>query len=325
MRLIECPGIVIKGWLWMSNVVSLVRVDSSSLEDVKKAVSKAVDLVDFKLSDPVDSVVIKPNLCYYWDSATGYTTDPRVVAGIVDWIRERYGDSVCIRVAEADASAMRTKYAFPVLGYEKLAKEKDVELFNLSDDVLVDEKVIVNNREMSFKVPKLLLESGLFINVPKLKIMRATKITCAMKNIFGCIGSRRKIVYHPFLDEAIVGINRILRPHLTIVDGLVALGRFPVKLGLVTCGADPFAVDWVASQIMGYKPSKVEFLKIAAKEKLGNPEDIVVRGESVEEFRRNFPRANFTSSNYSWGIQFWLLNAYRKIVGDVIPPFLEEV
>jgi len=308
----------------MSDIVSLVRVNSSSLEDIKKAVSKAIDLIDFKSDGPVGSVIIKPNLCYYWNSATGYTTDPQVVAGIIDWVREKYGNNVCIRVAEADASAMRTKHAFPILGYEKLAKEENVGLFNLSEDVLVDRTVLVNNREMSFKVPKLLLESDLFINVPKLKIMRATKITCAMKNVFGCIGFRRKIVYHPFLSEAIVGINKILHPQLSIVDGLVALGSFPVKLGLVTCGADPFSVDWIASQVMGYEPRKVGFLEIAAKEKLGNPDSIAVRGESIEGFEKIFPRANFTSSNYSWNIQFWLLNAYRKIVGDVIPPFLQE-
>lgn len=308
----------------MSNIVGLVRVDSDSLEDIKKAITEAVDFSEFKPTHPVDSAIIKPNLCYYWDSATGYTTDPRVVAGIIDWVRENYGANVHIRVAEADASAMRTKYAFPILGYNKLAKEKNVELLNLSDDVLVDKTIIVNGREMSFKVPKLLLESNLFINVPKLKIMRTTKITCAMKNVFGCIGFRRKIVYHPFLNEAIVGINKILRPHLTVVDGIIALGRFPVKLGLVACGVDPFSVDWIASQVMGYKPSRVGVLRIAAKEMLGNPDNIVVKGEGIEEFKRIFPRASFITSNYSWGIQFWLLNAYRKIVGDVIPPFLEE-
>ena len=308
----------------MGNVVGLARINCDSLKDIRNSISEAVDLIDFKLECTVESVAIKPNLCYYWDSATGYTTDPRIVAGIIDWVREKYGEDIRIRVAEADASAMRTKYAFPILGYERLAEEKSVELFNLSEDILVDKKVFVNNREISFKVPKLLLESDLFINVPKLKIMRTTKITCAMKNIFGCIGSPRKIVYHPFLDEAIVGINKILHPHLTIVDGLIALGRFPIKLGLVMSGADPFSVDCIASQVMGYKPSKVEFLKIAAKENIGNPGNIMIKGESVEEFKKVFPRANFASSNYSWGIQFWLLNAYRKIVGDVIPPFLEE-
>ena len=307
----------------MGNVVSLVRAQSS-VEKIKNSVSEALDFIDFKPNGSVKSVAIKPNLCYYWDAATGYTTDPRVVAGVIDCVRERYGMHVDIKVVEADASAMRTKYAFPVLGYEKLAKEKNVELFNLSKDVLIEKTVHVNKHEMSFKIPQLLLKSNLFINVPKLKLMQATKITCAMKNIFGCIGSPRKIYYHSFLEEAIVGINKLLRSHLTVVDGLVALGRFPVKLGLIMASVDPFSIDWIASQIMGYNPSRVGFLKVAMKEKLGNTDDITTQGESIAEFKRIFPKEKFISSRWSWGLQFWVLKLYRKIVNDVVPPILEK-
>ncbi len=308
----------------MGSVVSLVRTHSS-VEEIKDSISEALDLIDFKPNGPVKSAVIKPNLCYYWDAATGCTTDPQVVAEVIDYVRERYGADVDVKVVEADASAMKTKYAFPVLGYEKLAKEKKVELFNLSQDMLVKKTVHVNHHEISFKVPQILLKSNLFINVPKLKIMRATKITCAMKNIFGCIGSPRKVVYHSLLDEAIVGINEVLRPHLTIVDGLVALGRFPVKLGLIMASVDPFSVDWVASKIMGYNPSKVGFLKVAMKEKLGNLNGITTRGESVVEFEKIFPKEKFISSRWMWSIQFKLLKLYRRIVKDVVPPAIEEI
>jgi uncharacterized protein (DUF362 family) len=306
----------------MENIVALVRA-RDSLEEIKNAVSGALRLINFKPSSQVRSVVIKPNLCYYWDADTGYTTDPLVVASIIDWIREMCED-VDIKIVEADASAMRTKYAFPVLGYEKLAKEKKVELFNLSEDVLVDRTVKVNGREFSFKVPQILLNSDLFINVPKLKIMKIVKVTCAMKNLFGCIGTPRKVVYHKFLNEAIVGINKILHPHLTIVDGIVALGRYPLKLGLLMAGIDPFAVDWVAAQIMGYKPSNVKFLKIAMKEGLGNPKSVVVKGEKMSEFAKIFPKEGIISTGFLWAVQFWLLKTYQRLVGDVIPPILEE-
>lgn len=308
----------------MSSVVSLVRTQSTQ-EDIKTSISEALNLIDFKPRKSVKSVVIKPNLCYYWDAATGYTTDPRVVVGIIDWVRERYGANIDIKVVEADASAMRTKYAFRILGYKKLTAKKKVELFNLSNDILVEKKVHVNHREISYKVPQLLLKSDFFVNVPKLKVMRATKITCAMKNIYGCIGSARKVVYHSFLDEAIVGINKILHPNLTIVDGLVALGCFPVKLGLIMASADVFSIDWIASQIMGYNPSKVRFLKVAMKEKLGNPNSIATRGESVDEFKKIFPKEKFISSRWSWGIQIWLLKLYHKIVKDVVPPLLDGI
>jgi len=306
----------------MDSLVALVGANSS--KSLESLISQALDLVNFKLSSSPRSVVIKPNLAYYWDASTGYTTDPKVVSGLVDCLRERYGEDLDIKIAEADASAMRTKYAFPALGYEKLAEEKGVELLNLSNDDLIDKIVHVNGRKMEFKVPQLLLKSDLFVNVPKLKIMRVTKITCAMKNIFGCIGFPRKFIYHPFLNEAIVGINKILHPHLTVVDGLIALGRFPVRFDLIMAGVDPFSVDCIASEIMGYKASNVKFLQIAKKENLGNPSNIVTVGEDIEEFKRAFPKENFTSSKYWWNIQFWLIKIYRKIVGDVIPPFLEE-
>jgi len=306
----------------MGNLVSLIRTCSSM--EIKNSISEALDLIDFKLNEEVNLVAIKPNLCYYWDAATGYTTDPRVVAGVIDCVREKYGMDVDIKVVEADASAMRTKYAFPVLGYKKLAEEKKVELFNLSQDILEKKTVHVNKREISFEVPQLLLKSDLFISVPKLKIMRGTKITCAMKNIFGCIGSPRKVAYHSFLNEAIVGVNKILRPHLTIVEGLVALGRFPVKLGLIIASVDPFSIDWIASQIMGYNPLKVGFLKVAVKEKLGNPKGIKTCGESVIEFKEIFPKEKFLSSKLLWDIQFGLLKLYLMVIKDVVPPALEE-
>jgi uncharacterized protein (DUF362 family) len=307
----------------VGSVVSLVRTQGS-LESIKGSISEALSLINFNLDGSIESVVIKPNLCYYWDAATGQTTDPQVVSGIIDFVREKCGEDVDVKVVEADASAMRTKYAFTVLGYERLSQEKNVELFNLSNDSLVEKTVMVGERELSFQVPQLLLNCNLFINVPKLKVMRETKITCAMKNLFGCIGSPRKVVYHPFLDEAIVGINRVLRPHLTIVEGLVALGRFPVKLGLIMAGVDTFSIDWVASQILGYKPSKVRFLKIAMKDGIRNPEGIATRGVNVAEFKKILQKPKFTSSNYWWNAQSRLLKMYCKVVGDVVPPLLDE-
>jgi uncharacterized protein (DUF362 family) len=305
----------------MGSTVSLVRANGS--ENLVESVDHAVSLLDFKIAGPVRSVVVKPNMCYYWDASTGYTTDPRVVSGVIDLVRRKFGEGVNIKVAEADASAMRTRHVFPVLGYDKLAKEKDVELVNLSNEELLDETVNVDGHEISFKVPTLLKKCDLFVNVPKLKIMRATKITCAMKNVFGCIGFPKKLVYHNLLNEAIVGINKLLHPHLTIVDGLVGLGRCPVKLNLVMAGTDVFSVDWVASQIMGYNPSAIRFLKLAAKEKLGNPHGLAVVGENPAEFAKIFPKEGFVASKYLWSVQFWLLNAYRRVTGDVIPPVIE--
>ena len=306
----------------MGSPVSLVRIQNPN--GTKSTISEALSLINFKLEKHVRTVVIKPNLCYYWAASTGYTTDPHVVAEIIDVMRQSYGEDLDIKVVESDATAMRTKYAFQMLGYTKLAEEKKVQLFNLSNDVLEERKVQVNGRELAFKVPKLLLDADLFINVPKLKVMREVVITCAFKNLFGCICNTRKIVYHPHLNEAIVGINHVLKPHLTIVDGLVVLGRFPAKLDLIMAGTDPFSVDWVAAQIMGYNPSRIKYLKIAMKEKVGCPDGITIQGESIENFKKIFPKVNSFKSKLSYSLQLKLLKLYNKIVKDTVPKVLEE-
>src|SRR3989304_9350791 len=98
----------------MGNLVSLVAVERSA-ENLESYIAKALELVSFQISPSTRSVVIKPNLCYYWDAYTGQTTDPRVVVGIIDCVRKKCGDDVNIKIAEADASAMRTKHVFKML------------------------------------------------------------------------------------------------------------------------------------------------------------------------------------------------------------------
>jgi uncharacterized protein (DUF362 family) len=234
------------------------------------------------------------------------------------------GNQLSIRIVESDASAMRTNHAFQMLGYDKLAKEKNVELFNLSNDSVEEILIDVNNQKMRLKVPKSLMNTDLFINVPKIKLLREAKITCAYKNLFGCIALPKKIVYHAFLNEAIVGINKLLHPNLTMVDGLVALGRFPVRLDLIMASVDPFSVDWVASKIMGYNPHKIKYLQLAIKEGLGRPQNIRTCGESLKAFAKIFPKENLLSSKRWWNLQFGLLGLYKRVANDVVPPFLER-
>ena len=204
------------------SLVSLVKCKERPADSMKEAIREALKLISYSFPK-AKSIVIKPNMCYYWDYSTGQTTDPNFVAAIISLLREEISPDVEISIVESDASA-----------------------------------------------------------------------------------------------------RAILRPHVTIVDGLVALGRFPVKLDLIMAGVDPFSVDWVASDIMGFNPSRVGFLRTAMKEKLGNSSGIATCGENVAEFKKVFPGENFASWKYSWSILFGLMKMYRKITGDVIPPVLEE-
>lgn len=309
----------------MKDAISLVSTKRND-ESIRKSISEAMNLISFKPSNEVKSIVIKPNMCYYWTASTGETTDPQVVAGLVDVLRDQFGEKTEIRIAEADATAMRTRHAFSMLGYRRLAKKKNVELFNLSEDELVTKEIEVNSKPLQVSVPKSLLTTDLFVNVPKVKVMTTGNvyITCAMKNLFGCIASRRKIVYHKQLDEAIVGMSKILHPHITIVDGIIALGQYPYKLGLIMAGYNTFSIDWTVSQIMGYNPSNIEFLKIARKEGLGDPKNIVTYGEDIQHFKQMFPKKSMRLSKLSVTLRLELLKLYTKLAGDVPHPVIDS-
>ena len=129
----------------MNSDVSLFEVNNQYSEDeLNRSIEKVIDALQFKLNSNINKVVIKPNLAYYWKSATGYTTDPRVIASIIDYIRVNSNPKIYI--AESDATAMKTKYAFRMLDYEKMAERKNVELVNLSNDHLESKVITINNK-----------------------------------------------------------------------------------------------------------------------------------------------------------------------------------
>lgn len=295
-------------------------------DGIGEAVSRALDTLNYDFSNKPDLIVIKPNLCYYWDYSTGETTDPRVVSAIIDWVRVRIHKDVCILVAEADASAMRTKYAFRMLGYEKLGQEKDVKLVNLSEGEIVDREVFVSAEKLVLPVNKLLLDADLIINVPKMKSHRAVGFTCALKNMFGVIAKPRKYAYHSKLAHAIVGINKIIKTNIVVVDGMIIAGKTPKKTGVIMTSDENLAADLIVAKIMNIRPSRIAYLKLAIKENIGNTEciDLIENPVRLEDIKREVPKHNYFFQKLSWKLQLRMLKFYSKISKDIIPPVLEE-
>lgn len=309
----------------MPNVV-ITKATSYTQNAINEAVTSALNTLNHDLSEEIDSVFIKPNLCYYWDYSTGETTDPKVVSAVIDWIRQRIGKDVSIHVAEADASAMRTKYAFKMLGYEKLSREKHVELTNLSVGEIVSKDIVVAGRQSVLLVNKRLLDADLVINVPKMKYHRAVGFTCALKNMFGAIAKPRKYAYHTRLPETIVGVNKIVTTDIVVVDGMIAAGKTPKRIGAIMAGDDALASDLVVAEAIGYKPSRIPYLKLAIKEKIGKGGSInlIENPNTLKSIKSEFPAPNYMLERLLWTVELKLLRAYAKLTGDVIPPILEE-
>lgn len=309
----------------MTNVV-LTRVNDFSQGSIRKVVFEALDKLNYDLTRRADLVVIKPNLCYYWDYSTGMTTDPRVVSAVIDWLRQKVGEDADIVVAEADASAMRTKYAFKMLGYEKLSLDKKIKLCNLSEGEIVERNVEVAGQAFVLPVSEALLDADLVINVPKLKYHRVIGLTCALKNMFGAIAKPRKYSYHDRLARVIVGMNKIVKSDVVLVDGIIACGKTPKKLGVIMTSDNALAADCLAARAFGYDPPRIAYLKLGMKEKIGDVSDLnlIESRARLEDIRKEFPRQNYLLRNLSWKLQLSLLKLYSKASKDVIPPILSE-
>jgi uncharacterized protein (DUF362 family) len=263
------------------------------------AIKEAFRLIDYKLPK-AEKIVIKPNMCYYWDWSTGQTTDPVFVAALIGIFREEISPDVKVSIVESDASAMKCKYAFKYLGYEKLARDCDVDLVNLSTVETEKAAVKVADEVFEFIVPKIIRDADLCVNVPKMKYMSFTKISAALKNIYGCNPYPRKFEYHSKLDKVIVALNKVMPFDLHVSDGLTVCGSKTLRLGLVMASQDPVAIDAAAAKIMGVNPKSVVHLRLAEKEGLGKT-SFIAKGVDINYFRRRFPRRSFSEKVIALG------------------------
>ena len=270
--------------------VSFTKIEEDTVDSMTQAISEGLDLINYSFKKDATNIVIKPNLCYYWDWTTGQTTDPRFMAALINLIRKDISPDVSISIVESDASAMKCKYAFRMLGYEKLARDYDVRLVNLSKESCNAKNVSVGGSPFEVMVPDAIQKADLKINVSKIKYtMEPIKLTCALKNIFGCNPYPKKFKYHPQLGEVIVAMNKAMNFDLVLIDGNIVSGIQPRRMGLVMASKDPVAVDAAAAKIAGINPNSMKYVKLASKEGLGNT-SYISKGTPINYFSTMYPR-----------------------------------
>jgi uncharacterized protein (DUF362 family) len=272
------------------SLVSLVKIQKNVEYPMKHAISQSLNLIDYSFQKNLKRVVIKPNLCYYWDCTTGQTTQPQFVSELIDLIREQVSSNIEIAIVESDASAMRCKYAFRMLGFGKLSKEKNVRLVNLSEETSDPVEVECNGKSYNFKIPRIINNADLRVNIAHIKYtVDPVKLTCALKNIYGCNPYPKKFKYHSDLENVIVALNKVMKFDLCLIDNNIASGIQPRKLALTMASRDPVALDAAAAKIAWLNPNKIPYFKLAEKEGIGK-RTFVAKGESLDTFRALYPK-----------------------------------
>ncbi len=236
---------------------------------------------------PEYHVGIKPNLVEAKPASSGATTHPELVEAVVEFLQEIGVQK--ITVMESSWVGDDTEEAFRVCGYEELAHRKKIKLVDLKKDVTIKRKA----GKIELEVCRSPMEVDYLVNMPVMKGHCQTGITCALKNMKGCIPDAEKRRYHRIgLHEPIAAVNSIIRPDLILVDALngdltYEGGGSPVPMDRILLGKDPVLVDAWAAKTMGWEPGEIKYIMLA--ESLGIGSSCVERAEMQE-----FGKANRT-------------------------------
>ena len=200
---------------------------------------------------------IKPNLVLASPAVSGATTHPEIVEGIIRYLQSKGFHRLII--LEGSWVGANTREAFRVCGYEAISRKYGVPLIDLKGDAVEDRRA----GEMSIKVCRTALAVDYLINVPVLKAHCQTELTCALKNLKGCLPDTEKRRFHSMgLHKPIAHLGAILKPGLNLVDAIAGdltfeEGGNPVQMDRIFAGKDAVLVDAYAASLLGYAPADI--------------------------------------------------------------------
>ncbi len=236
-------------------------------------------------------IFIKPNISHP-DFIPGVITDPILLYELVGLLRNNAEE---VLVGESNGYNYSCKFAFEKTGLKKAVNRAGGVVVNLSEDKIVKIKFHNSpNKPKELCLPKIVVEADAIIDLPLMKTHEFTMFSGAIKNLFGCVPSNRRIYLHPFLNEVFYKLYSVLNPNLTIMDARVGLeGNGPTKgdpvdMNLILSSNSALATDIIASEIMGLKLEQIKHLNYIANKKKMSRKKIITQGLEVGEVTRKF-------------------------------------
>lgn len=259
-----------------------IMYGDDSKDMVQKALKRTNILEDIPSKDSL--IGIKPNLVVAKPSELGATTSPNLVEGLIKYLKSN--DYHNLIILEGSWVGDRTSLAFQICGYEELSKKYSVPLIDLQKDNYRDYQV----EETTISVCNQAMSLDYLINMPVLKGHCQTNITCALKNMKGCIPDTEKRRYHSMgLHKPIAYLNKVIKQDLIIVDGIIGDLNFeeggnPVQMNRIILGKDPVLLDSYVAQLLGYDIQDIPYIEMAEKLNVGSSQLI---DENIRELNQD--------------------------------------
>jgi len=236
-------------------------------------------------------IFVKPNISHP-EYVPGVVTDPALLAELVGLLRD---DAEEVIVGESDGFNYSCRVAFEKTGIKKAVKKAGGTVINLSEDKVV--KVKFPSKPSPVKelfLPKTVLDADGTVDMALMKTHEFAVYSGAIKNLFGCVPSNRRIYLHPYLSEVFYRLYTVLKPQLTVMDARVAIEGngptkgTPVKMDLMLTSNCALAIDVIASKIMGLNMEEITYLNYIARKTNLCYDLITLQGLQVPEVARKF-------------------------------------
>lgn len=251
--------------------VTIHKADYQTIADVIPKI-----FAEFPLPWKGKRVLIKPNMLGPFPVNKGVTTHPALIKAVVQYLRAQdpaeimVGDNPgAMGYGENERCAEKTGILEGAQGYYR----------NISKDTIKRE--VKSAFVKSLVISRDVIESDIVINLPKFKTHLQTRITGAVKNMYGILVGGEKARLHTIATDpedfsrAVVDVYKIRIPELTIMDAVVGMeGNGPSNghlrnVNRILASDNGVVLDAVMAYMMGVVPQQINYLKIAQEEGLG--------------------------------------------------------
>ena len=216
-----------------------------------------------KCSSYEAKIILKPNLLGPVPASEGATTHPEIVEGVIRYLQE--GGFRNLSVCEGSWVGDKTNDALLVCGYDTMLKRLGVPFVDLQKD----KSRLVDCAGMKIRICEEPLSADFLINLPVMKGHCQTRMTCALKNMKGCIPNPEKRRFHQIgLFEPIGHLSAGLHQDYILTDSICSDLTFedggnPVAQNRIFAAVDPVLNDAYCLQLMHLDESEVPYIRIA--------------------------------------------------------------
>lgn len=272
--------------------VALVRCGDYDQATVDEAVSRGFQLLGGlePYVQPGEHILIKPNLLVGASPEGLVSGHPTVFRAVAQHLRDAgavlsYGDSP----AFGGTAGVARK-----AGIAEVAEELGIRLadFSTGRTVSFPEGRLIKQ----FTIAGPALDADGIVSLPKLKTHGLMRMTGAVKNQFGCIPGLLKGEFHARMNtmerfgQMLVDLNRLLRPRLFIMDGVIAMqgngprGGDARPMSVLLFSSDPVALDATVCRMIALDPMLVPTVRFGEAWGLGQAADVEIVGDPLNSF-----------------------------------------